>query len=310
MKCLVLGGGGFLGSHLCDALLDKGYAVKIFDRPNLKRYRSFSAKENIEWVEGDFANKEDISQAVPGCDIIFHMVSTTLPKSSNENPVYDIQTNLISSLHLLESARKENVRKIIFASSGGTVYGIPDQIPIKETHSTNPICSYGVVKLSIEKYLQLFNDLYGLDYCILRLANPFGERHNYSSAQGAVSVFSYKALANETIEIWGDGGVIRDYVYVDDVVDAFLKAIDIKSSFKLFNIGSGQKCTLNKIIETLEDLLGRSVLRSYTKGRVLDVPVNVLDVERARDYLGWSPKVEFEEGIKKMLESLSSEPAK
>ena len=235
MKCLILGGGGFLGSHLCDALLLKGYAVRIFDRPNLKRYRVFSADEDIEWVEGDFANQEDIAQAVPGCDIVYHLVSTTLPKSSNDNPVYDIETNVVSSLHLLKLARKKNVRKIIFISSGGTVYGIPNETPIKETHPTEPVCSYGISKLSIEKYLQLYHSLYGLDYCILRLANPYGERQRPTGAQGAIGVFIHKALNNEPIEIWGDGSVVRDYIYVSDVVEAFVRVIDVDAPFSLFN---------------------------------------------------------------------------
>jgi len=195
MKCLVLGGGGFLGSHLCDALLAKGYAVRIFDRPNLKRYRIFSADEDVEWLEGDFVNQEDVAQAVPGCDIIYHLVSTTLPKSSNDNPVYDIETNVVSSLHLLEVARKADIRKIIFVSSGGTVYGIPNETPIKETHPTNPVCSYGISKLSIEKYLKLYHSLYGVDYCILRLANPYGERQRTVDAQGAVNEKNGQDLA-------------------------------------------------------------------------------------------------------------------
>ena len=150
MKCLLLGGGGFLGSHLCDALLVEGHSVKVFDRPNLKRYRDFSDGEDVEWVEGDFGNQEDVGQAIPGCDVIYHLVSTTLPKSSNDNPVYDVETNVVSTLHLLDVARKSSVSKVIFISSGGTVYGLPNSTPINESHETNPICSYGISKLAIE----------------------------------------------------------------------------------------------------------------------------------------------------------------
>ncbi len=301
MRCLVLGGGGFLGSHLCDALLAEGHTVKIFDRPNLKRYRAFSADEDVEWVEGDFANQEDVAQAVPGCDIVYHLVSTTLPKSSNDNPVYDIETNVVSTLHLLDVARKEGIKKIIFISSGGTVYGIPNDVPIREDHPTNPICSYGISKLAIEKYLNLYYTLYGLDYCVLRLANPYGERQRTSAAQGAVAVFLHKALKNESIEIWGDGLVVRDYIYVTDATDAMVKALSSTGGQKLFNLGSGQGQSLNDILEVIEGVLGRSVTRSYVEGRALDVPVSVLDIESVKESLKWEPRVEFREGLEKTL---------
>lgn len=299
MKCLIFGGGGFLGSHLCDALLAEGHAVRIFDRPNLKRYRVFSADEDIEWTEGDFANQEDVALAIPGCDIIYHMVSTTLPKSSNDNPVYDIETNVVSTLHLLDVARKADVRKIIFISSGGTVYGIPNSIPIKEDHPTNPICSYGISKLTIEKYLNLYYTLYGLDYSILRLANPYGERQRTSIAQGAVAVFLHKALRTETIEIWGDGSVVRDYIFVNDATNAMVKTLAFNGENRLFNIGSGQGLSLNNILEAIEDVLGKPVSRSYVKGRALDVPASVLDIGLAKEKLMWGPRVDFREGLKR-----------
>ena len=211
MKCLVLGGGGFLGSHLSEALLAQGHAVRIFDRPNLTRFKTFSTGEAVQWVEGDFVNRAHLAEAVCGCDVIYHMVSTTLPRSSNENPAYDVESNVVGTLHLLEAARANRIKQTIFVSSGGTVYGVPQQVPIKESHPTDPICSYGISKLAIEKFLHLFQTLYGMEYCILRLANPFGERQRLATAQGAVAVFLAKALRNEEIEIWGDGSVVRDY---------------------------------------------------------------------------------------------------
>lgn len=302
MKCLVLGGGGFLGSHLCDALLADGHSVRIFDRPNLQPYRVFSPVENLEWVEGDFANEEDLALNVPGCDVIYHLVSTTLPKSSNDNPIYDVETNVVSTLNLLNIAKKAQVNKIIFVSSGGTVYGVPEGTPIRESHSTNPLCSYGITKLAIEKYFQLFYTLYGLDYCVLRLANPFGERQRATGAQGAVAVFLDKALKNKAIEIWGDGSVVRDYVYVGDAVDAMLKVLDYDGDERLFNIGSGKGQSINEILDEIEHLLGRKVERNYTKGRSLDVPSNVLGIERAENLLQWKPVTSFQQGLKRTLE--------
>jgi len=301
MKCLLIGGGGFLGSNLCDSLLAQGFSVKVFERPNLLQYRCFSSDENIEWVEGDFLNPDDISKAIKDCDIIYHFASTTIPESSNENPVYDIETNLIATVKLADLAIKNGIKKIIFPSSGGTVYGIPEVIPIKESHPSNPLCSYGITKLAIEKYFQLYHILYGLDYCILRIANPYGMRQRVTGAQGAVCVFLYKALKGSTIEIWGDGNVVRDYIYVSDVVDALVKAITYDGGDRIFNIGSGKGHSLNDILIDIEKLIDRPVKRIYKQRRPLDVPINILDIEKACKLLQWQPKNSFSQGLEKTL---------
>jgi UDP-glucose 4-epimerase len=308
MKCLVLGGGGFLGSHLCEALLAQGYAVRIFDRPNLLRFKSFQNTDAVEWVEGDFINREHVAQAVSGCDIIYHMISTTLPRSSNENPAYDVETNVIGTLHLLEAAQRNKIKKTIFVSSGGTVYGIPQEIPIPETHPTEPICSYGIGKLAIEKYLNLFHLLHGTEYCVLRLANPFGERQRIAAAQGAVAVFLYKALRNEAIEIWGDGSVLRDYFHVSDAVSAMTKALTYEGSSSVFNIGSGVGQSLNEILDAIEVLLGSNVKRIYLPARAFDVPISVLDISKAVKYLNWHPQLSFAEGLSRTAQWLKSKP--
>lgn len=308
MKCLIFGGGGFLGSHLCDALLTAGHAVRIFDRPNLRHFRAFGKDEQIEWVEGDFLNAEDVSKALIGCDTVFHLVSTTLPRSSNENPAYDVDTNLATTVRLLDAACKAGVGKIIFASSGGTVYGIPQSAPISENHPTEPICSYGICKLAIEKYLHLYNILHGLEYCVLRLSNPFGERQRISSAQGAVSVFLHKALRGETIEIWGDGSVVRDYFHVNDAARAFLQAATQSGYPHIMNIGSGSGKSLNDILTAIEAAVGWPVARKYLPSRAFDVPVNVLDIAKARDFLGWHPTIGFEAGIARTLTWMKTQP--
>ena len=301
MRCLIVGGGGFLGSHLALGLLAEGYAVRVFDRPNLQRFDGAHGPNSVEWYEGDFVNHDDLSRALSGCDIVFHLAWTTLPKSSNDNPIYDVETNVIGTLHLLELACQEHVRKVIFVSSGGTVYGVPKEIPIPESHATDPVCAYGISKLVIEKYLNLYHVLHGLDYRILRLANPFGERQRPTGAQGAVSVFLHKAVRNETIEIWGDGSIIRDYVYVGDVIDAFLRVASYTGGHRVLNIGSGEGKSLRDVIAAIESLLGRDVLYTLLPGRKFDVPVNVLDPSLACTALGWQPKTSFDNGLSRML---------
>lgn len=306
MKYLVLGGGGFMGSHLSEALLAEGHAVRIFDRPNLTRFKPLRHEQGVEWFEGDFINREDVAQAVSGCDIVYHLISTTLPRSSNENPAYDVETNVIGTLHLLEAARRNMVKKVVFVSSGGTVYGVPQKTPIAESHPTEPICSYGIGKLAIEKYLNLFHLLHGVDYCVLRLANPFGERQRVSASQGAVTVFLYKALRNEPIEIWGDGSVVRDYFHVSDAVSALVKAGTYEGEARVFNIGSGVGRSLNEILDAIDALLGKPVKRVYLPARTFDVPVSVLDISRAAKFLDWTPRISFSEGLSKTAGWLKS----
>lgn len=304
MKCLILGGGGFLGSHLSEALLAQGYAVRILDRPNLARFKFFRRDEMVEWIDGDFVNPRVVDNAVSGCDIIYHLVCTTLPRSSNENPAYDIETNVVGTLHLLEAVRIHKVKKIIFVSSGGTVYGTPKEIPLKESHPTEPICSYGISKLAIEKYLRLFHLLHGVEYCVLRLANPFGERQRVSAAQGAIAVFLYKALNNEAIEIWGDGSVTRDYFYVSDAVSALVKALSYEGDNRIFNIGSGVGRSLNEILDFIDTLIGEPVKRVYLPSRAFDVPVNILDISKAENLLAWKPQMPFVEGLSRTAQWL------
>ena len=297
MKCLILGGAGFIGSHLAQGLLAEGHQVRIFDRPNLLLLAELRADPRIEWFEGDFLNQDELALAVTGSEVVFHLVSATLPKSSNDNPVYDVESNIIGTLRLLDIARLNGVRRVIFASSGGTIYGLPQALPIAESHPTQPLVSYGIAKLAIEKYLHMYQELHGVEYCVLRLANPFGERQRVSAAQGAVAVFLHRALHGETIHIWGDGSVTRDYIYVKDAISAFIKAMSWQGSQRVFNIGSGEGLSLNDILAAIEKLLGRPVTRSYEHGRKFDVPVNVLDITCARQQLGWSPEVSFHDAL-------------
>lgn len=308
-RCLVLGGRGFIGSHLVDALLDQGYIVRCFDRPHVAPLgNSHLNNPRFELCEGDLASEADVAEALIGCDICYHLVSTTLPKSSNADPVFDVESNLLGTVRLLTHAVKSGVRKVIFVSSGGTVYGVPAQVPIPETHPTDPVCSYGITKLAIEKYLGLFQQLHGLEYSVLRIANPYGERQRTHASQGAIAVFLGKALRGETIEIWGDGSVIRDYIHIADVVDALLMSLNQTGGGRVLNIGAGRGYSLNEVLEAIEQATGRPAARRYLPGRPFDVPVSVLCIERAKNALGWSPKVGFNEGLQRFAAWLAEHP--
>jgi UDP-glucose 4-epimerase len=303
-KCLVLGGGGFMGLHLCKALLARGYPVRAFERPVIESLSTERSRGPIEWVYGDFLNQNDVATAVSGCDIVFHLISTTLPKNSNDNPLYDVETNLSGTLGMLEAARAAGASRIIFVSSGGTVYGVPREIPISESHPTDPICSYGITKLAIEKYLHLYHKLHGLDYFVLRIANPYGEGQRPDSAQGVVAVFLNRAISGQPIEIWGDGNVVRDYLYVADVMEGFMRAVDYRGDCRIMNIGSTRGHSVNELLKDMEDLIGRRIERIHLPARPFDVPINVLDCTLARDLLGWEPRVSLREGLARTLQWL------
>ena len=197
----------------------------------------------------------------------------------------------------------------MFASSGGTVYGAPRIVPVPETHPTQPLCSYGIHKLAIEQYLHLYHVLHGLAYCVLRLANPFGERQRSDASQGAVAVFLDLALRGEEVTVWGDGSAVRDYIYVGDVARAFCLAAAHDSPAAVFNIGSGQGHSVNELLAEIGELLGQRVSRRYVQGRAFDVPVNVLDTTLAAQTLGWTPQASFRAGLERTLESLRRERA-
>jgi len=305
MKCLVLGGGGFLGSHACDALLTQGCHVRVFEKQYVGKENVRHVINDIEWTEGDFTNEAHVREAVQGTDYVIHAIGTTLPKDSNENPAYDISSNVIATLHLLEAAKEAGVKKIIFFSSGGTVYGVPQKIPIAEDHPTDPISSYGIQKLTIEKYLKLYYHLHGLDYAIMRISNPYGERQRPVGSQGAVTVFLYKALKGEPVEIWGDGSVTRDYIHVSDVADVIPLLLRYEGKNKLFNIGSGRGLSLLDLIHTFERVIGRPIDVLFAPPRAFDVPVNILDNSLAQRELKWTPGIDLEEGARRTIKFLS-----
>jgi UDP-glucose 4-epimerase len=301
---LLAGGAGFLGSNLAEALLAAGHSVRVLDRAGARCLLPEETRRQVAWREGDFHEPASVDAAVAGQEVVFHLVGTTLPKSANENPAFDFASNVVGSICLLEAAARAGVRKVVFMSSGGTVYGPPQAIPIAETHPTEPLTSYGITKLAIEKYLALFHSERGLAYTVLRLSNPFGRYQWPLGTQGVIAVFVWRALTGQPIEIWGNGDVIRDYIYVSDAAAAMLAAMDARADSEVFNVGSGQGRSLNEVVKTIEQVIGAKIAVTYAPSRTLDVPVNVLDTSKIRRVLGWQPQVGFEEGIRRTVEAI------
>jgi len=295
--CVVLGGGGFLGVNLCRRLTASGARVRAFGRRCLFQ----QDLAGVEWRQGDFCDTVAVASAIGSADTVFHLVHTYMPQSADLNMAEDVRQNVMSSLALLEICRKLNVKRIVFVSSGGLVYGPTAQVPTPETAATDPIGAYGISKLTIEKYLRLYEHHYGLRFRVLRVANLFGPFQMPGKNQGVIAALISCALHDQEFQIWGDGSAIRDYVYVDDVVDALLLAAADESDQRIFNIGSGQGRDLREVIVAIEAKLGVKLVVRRTEGRLIDVPVSVLAIDRARDVLGWRPRTPFTVGIEQTL---------
>ena len=298
MNLLVIGGTGFLGRHLCKTLVAR-HDVKVVSRRILDVSSDSSLIPGVAYLQGDIASFDFINDACKGVDCLINLASTVVPSTSNKDPVYDVNTNLIGALNPLKASINNNISKYIFLSSGGTVYGASRSgDPHSETDPTEPICSYGIVKLSIEKYIHMFNVLHGLPYAILRLSNPYGPEFSVEKPQGAIHHFISKTINKDPIFIWGDGSIERDFIYIDDVIPAICKAMEYSKSQCLFNIGSGTSSSIKKILEIVQEVSGVSPEIYYQESRLCDVHKSVLNVENAKLELDWEPKISIRDGVR------------
>jgi UDP-glucose 4-epimerase len=295
MRTLVLGGSGFLGSHIVDKFLAERHDVCVYD---LYPERFRRSPKGIKFYTGDFGNVGALDELIStGFDAVIHCVSTTTPKSSNESPEFDIQSNVIGTLYLLDICVKHKVGKLVFLSSGGTVYGdIGGLDMVNEEHAVRPMCSYGVSKLTIEHYLDVYKHLRGLDYVALRLSNPFGERQSPLRALGALTVFLHRTLKNQSVEVWGDGGVTRDFIYVGDVANAvYLATVNPVSG--VFNVGTGTGLSLRDILAHISQVVGIEPSVTWLASRSFDVPRIVLDATKLRKATDWNSVTSLNDGI-------------
>lgn len=295
MNVLLIGGSGFIGSHLKDRLVAAGHRVRSLDRVP-ERFRG--DPPHVEHLYGEVGNETLLDAALDRVDAVLHLAWCTVPKSAEDDPTFDIQSNLVLTTEILKGVVRHRVPHVVFFSSGGTVYGPTAREPILETHATQPICSYGVTKLAAEKYLAVFARRHGFRATVLRCANPYGDRQDPRGAQGAITVFLHRAACGDAIRIWGDGEVVRDYIHVDDLVAAVAASIDATPQpLRVLNIGSGQGATLNQIVEHVRAASGRPVEVIHEPGRAVDVPWSVLDVRAAGRELGWHPTVDLAAGV-------------
>jgi UDP-glucose 4-epimerase len=299
---LILGGGGFIGRHVGLALAQRGDRVRLVGRnpvcPIANHLTSHLTYEAYDLGTVDWDHLLD------GVDVVHHYAWSSIPEVANKDPVRDLQTNVRNTLLLLEAMRRRGQGRLIFLSSGGTVYGRIGELPVTEDYKLEPISLYGVAKATVEQYMNVYRHAYGVDCRIARLSNPFGIGQNLERNQGAASVFMHRALAGEPIRIYGNGEVVRDYVHISDVVCGLLALAD--RSFRpaasfIYNIASGYGTSLNEIVQALKALLGHEINVEYLEGRPYDVPVSVLNVGRAARELNWTPQLTFYEGLQQTL---------
>jgi UDP-glucose 4-epimerase len=299
VKIAVLGGTGFIGLAVLERLLRDGHEIRVLTRTGRPPTRGLEVHGRLDWTTGDFTDAQALGQVLRGVDQVIHLVSSTGPKSSNDDPAHDVSSNLLGTLQLLEAMKAEQVRRIVFVSSGGTVYGSPQYLPVDECHPTDPQVSYGVTKLAIEKFLLMYRQLHRIEPVILRVSNPYGERQKVAKAQGAVGVFLHRALHGLPIEIWGDGSTARDYIHVSDVAEAVSCALVYRGAPCVFNIATGEGTSLNQLIQLIEQTTGRLLRVHYREARAFDVPVSILDNTLAGKMLRWSPRVSLRTGIQR-----------
>jgi UDP-glucose 4-epimerase len=296
MNILVIGGNGFIGSHLVDYLLLNGHNVRVFDVSH-ERYRK--PLLHVDYRISTVENTIDVYEALLGIDIVFHLASTSVPSSSNIDPVSDINKNLINTINILNLVIKLGIKRFIYFSSGGAVYGNPIKTPISEEHPLKPISSYGIVKSTVESYLSLYQRMYDFHPLILRPSNPYGPRQNHFIAQGVISTFLMKLKLNEGISVFGDGNSEKDYIYIDDLIKAtYLLALGNYNG--VFNIGSGVSTSINRIIQVVQKITEKKLQISYLNNQEYDVLNFVLDIRKISKLINWQPTITIETGVEKL----------
>lgn len=304
MNIILLGAAGFIGTNLVIALAKEGnHNITVVDRD--KAY--FKTVENmhipnLRIIQSDLTMDTEYATLIKGHDILYHLVSTTVPTTSNQAIAEELKSNVVLSANLFEACVKQGVQKVVFLSSGGTVYGKEVECPLNEKTATNPITSYGIQKVTIEKLLYLYNYMYGLDYRIIRLTNPYGPYQRPNGVQGAVTTFTYKALTGDEINVYGDGSVVRDFIYIDDAIRGIQKIVNGTSQYRTFNLGCGYGTSIKQVLETIQYTLGIKMNVKYTEARKVDVPVNYLDIKRYETAYGALNPISLSDGIKKTAE--------
>jgi UDP-glucose 4-epimerase len=290
---LIIGGNGFIGSHLTDLFLQMSLSVRILDKYP-EKYRV--PLPLVDYRLGEFSDLDFLDNALDNQDVVINLANTTVPANSNNDCSCDIQNNLIPSVKLLDLMIRKKCRKIIFLSSGGAVYGNPAVSPTPEYSVLQPISSYGIVKAAIEHYIGMYGKLYGMEYLIIRPSNLYGQRQGSVGIQGLINTILDSVSRKKEVTIWGNGNSVRDYLYINDLVEFFRIAIE-KDTEGVFNVGSGKGYSVNDIIRIISETTGCTPEIINKSARSFDVERIVLDIKKAESQLDWHSSTPIEKGI-------------
>ncbi|MDJ1482166.1 NAD-dependent epimerase/dehydratase family protein [Cytophagaceae bacterium YF14B1] len=304
--CCIIGGTGFIGRHLVDVLLKSGRKITVIGRA---AQPVESLPESVQYIQNRVNDEEWLTNVLEEVDEIVDLAYSTTPQTSFVNPVNDILSNLPGTVQLFAIASKLSIRKFIWVSSGGTVYGNVDQTPITENFLTNPVSPYGITKLAIEKYARMYFELAGLPIVCVRPANAYGEGQQPFRGQGFVATAIATILNRQSISIFGEDGTIRDYIHVADIALAIEAALDRGISGEVYNIGTGIGKTNRQVIDTIRKYANDIPIEINTlPARKFDVASNILDYSKLHHQTGWKPEVSFEKGIERTWEWFVKQP--
>jgi UDP-glucose 4-epimerase len=304
-RCLVLGANGFIGSHLVDSLVASGHQVRAFGRFGSEPL--FAENENTERFYGDFLNRHDLREALKDIEYVFHFISTTTPATAENDPLVDIETNIRMSVELFQECVDAKVKRVIFASTGGAIYGNSGKTPFSEDDAPAPISPYAIGKLSIEHYLHYFSVKFGLDSIALRISNPYGERQPLHRKQGVIPIFIENILQERPLTVQGDGTMIRDYIYVKDATSMIATIFDKPAKHHIYNIGSGRGITVNELVSAIDRLTDKEPQVTHVDAPPTFIQEVVLDTARFADEFHLVPTTSLEDGLKATFDFIRKE---
>jgi UDP-glucose 4-epimerase len=299
----VVGGTGFIGSHVVDSLEARGHAVTVFGRHG-HAHRHFDGRQ-VEVIHGDFLNSADVQRALVGQEIVLHMLSLTDPATAEGDPTLDIRTNVTSSVELFAACAASGVHKVYFASSGGAIYGDQDRQVFREEDVTLPVSPYAIGKQTIESYLRYFRRTHGLESTTFRISNPYGPRQNPLKRQGVIPIFLRRVAEGQPLTVFGDGSMIRDYLYVADLAEMIAEVVTVGAEHDLYNLGSGVGTSISELVSTVQDVVGRPVPVEHLPRPATFVDHVVLGVERFQSEFSSRATTDIATGVRRTWEEMT-----